>query len=95
MYKEPKSNNRHNDTPRDKPQAERVEHANLERPGAQAPAPSVTQPNADADAERRQQPRTVSARQGIRKFVETELPEEHEDGGNPGDEIRQGRRRPA
>jgi hypothetical protein len=36
MYKEPKSNNRHNDTPRDKPQAERVEHANLERPGAQA-----------------------------------------------------------
>ena len=36
MYKEPKSSNRHNDTPRDKPQAERVEHANLERPGAQA-----------------------------------------------------------
>jgi hypothetical protein len=36
MYKEPKSNHRHNDTPRDKPQAERVEHANLERPGAQA-----------------------------------------------------------
>ena len=36
MYKEPKSTNRYNDTPRDKPQAERVEHANLERPGAQA-----------------------------------------------------------
>ena len=36
MYKEPKSSNRHNDTPRDKPQADRVEHANLERPGAQA-----------------------------------------------------------
>ena len=36
MYKEPKSTNRFNDTPRDKPQAERVEHANLERPGAQA-----------------------------------------------------------
>jgi hypothetical protein len=36
MYKEPKSGNRHNDTPRDKPHADRVEHANLERPGAQA-----------------------------------------------------------
>jgi hypothetical protein len=36
MYKESKSSNRYNDTPRDKPQAERVEHANLERPGAQA-----------------------------------------------------------
>jgi hypothetical protein len=36
MDKEPKTNNRHADTPRDKPQAERVEHANLERPGAQA-----------------------------------------------------------
>lgn len=36
MYKEPKSTNRYNDTPRDKPQAERVEHGNLERPGAQA-----------------------------------------------------------
>jgi hypothetical protein len=36
MFKEPKSTNRYNDTPRDKPQAERVEHANLERPGAQA-----------------------------------------------------------
>ena len=36
MYKEPKSTDRYNDTPRDKPQAERVEHANLERPGAQA-----------------------------------------------------------
>jgi hypothetical protein len=34
MFKEPKSNHRYNDTPRDKPQAERVEHANLERPGA-------------------------------------------------------------
>lgn len=36
MYKEPKQSNRYQDTPRDKPQAERVEHANLERPGAQA-----------------------------------------------------------
>ena len=36
MYKEPKSTNRFNDTPRDKPHAERVVHANLERPGAQA-----------------------------------------------------------
>lgn len=36
MFREPKSTNRYNDTPRDKPQAERVEHANLERPGAQA-----------------------------------------------------------
>jgi hypothetical protein len=36
MYKEPKSAHRYNDTPRDKPQAERVEHANLDRPGAQA-----------------------------------------------------------
>jgi hypothetical protein len=36
MYKEPKQTNRYNDTPRDKPQGEHVEHANLERPGAQA-----------------------------------------------------------
>lgn len=36
MYKEPKSTNRNTDTPRDKPQMDRVEHANLERPGAQA-----------------------------------------------------------
>lgn len=36
MDKEPKTLNRFGDTPRDKPQAERVEHANLERPGAQA-----------------------------------------------------------
>ena len=36
MYKEPKSLNRHHDTPRDKPQAERVEHGNLIRPGATA-----------------------------------------------------------
>jgi hypothetical protein len=36
MYKEAKSSNRHSDTPRDKPQSERTEHANLERPGAQA-----------------------------------------------------------
>jgi len=36
MYKEAKSTNSYNDTPRDKPPAERVEHANLERPGAQA-----------------------------------------------------------
>ena len=33
---EPKSPNRHIDTPRDKPFAERTEHANHERPGAQA-----------------------------------------------------------
>ena len=33
---EPKSPNRSVDTPRDKPFAERTEHANLERPGAQA-----------------------------------------------------------
>lgn len=33
---ETKSSNRHIDTPRDKPIAERTEHANLERPGAQA-----------------------------------------------------------
>jgi hypothetical protein len=36
MDKEPKITNRYADTPRDKPQSERVEHANLERPGAQA-----------------------------------------------------------
>ena len=36
MFKEPKSIHRYSDTPRDKPQAERVEHANLDRPGAQA-----------------------------------------------------------
>ena len=36
MYKEAKSSNRYNDTPRDKPMTERTEHANLERPGAQA-----------------------------------------------------------
>ncbi len=36
MYKEPKSTSRFNDTPRDKPHAERVEHGNLERPGAKA-----------------------------------------------------------
>jgi hypothetical protein len=36
MLNEPKTLNRYQDTPRDKPQAERVEHANLERPGAQA-----------------------------------------------------------
>jgi len=36
MFKEPKSPNRHSDTPRDKPMSERTEHANLERPGAQA-----------------------------------------------------------
>lgn len=33
---EAKSPNRYNDSPRDKPQGERVEHANLDRPGAQA-----------------------------------------------------------
>jgi len=36
MFRESKTSNRHTDTPRDKPQAERVEHANLDRPGAQA-----------------------------------------------------------
>jgi hypothetical protein len=33
---EPKSPNRFNETPRDKPVSERTEHANHERPGAQA-----------------------------------------------------------
>ena len=36
MSLEPKSPNRVNETPRDKPVSERTEHANLERPGAQA-----------------------------------------------------------
>lgn len=36
MYKESKSSNRFSDTPSDKPRADRVEHANLDRPGAQA-----------------------------------------------------------
>jgi hypothetical protein len=36
MNKEPKSPNRASDTPHDKPMSERTEHANLERPGAQA-----------------------------------------------------------
>ncbi len=36
MYREPKSPNRFTDTPRDKPMGDRTEHANLERPGAQA-----------------------------------------------------------
>jgi len=36
MSTETKTQNRYNDTPRDKPYAERTEHANLERPGAQA-----------------------------------------------------------
>jgi hypothetical protein len=36
MPTEAKSPNRFNDAPRDKPQGERVEHANLDRPGAQA-----------------------------------------------------------
>ena len=36
MHTEPKMPNRFADAPRDKPQGERVEHANLERPGAQA-----------------------------------------------------------
>jgi hypothetical protein len=36
MPNEPKMTNRYNDSPRDKPIAERTEHANLERPGAQA-----------------------------------------------------------
>ena len=36
MPTESKMPNRYNDAPRDKPYAERTEHANLERPGAQA-----------------------------------------------------------
>jgi len=36
MSIEPKSPNQFADTPRDKPVTERAEHANLERPGAQA-----------------------------------------------------------
>jgi hypothetical protein len=36
MSKEFKSPNRQADTPRDKPRTERTEHANLDRPGAQA-----------------------------------------------------------
>lgn len=36
MATEPKSPNRISDTPRDKPMGERTEHANLDRPGAQA-----------------------------------------------------------
>ena len=36
MSKEIKSSNRFADAPRDKPQVDRVEHANLDRPGAQA-----------------------------------------------------------
>ena len=36
MSKEFKSPNRQMDTPRDKPRTERTEHANLDRPGAQA-----------------------------------------------------------
>ncbi|HYF41250.1 MAG TPA: hypothetical protein VEA35_02265 [Ramlibacter sp.] len=36
MSREPKISNRFADAPRDKPQGDRVEHANLERPGAQA-----------------------------------------------------------
>ena len=36
MAIEPKNPNRISDTPRDKPVTERTEHANLDRPGAQA-----------------------------------------------------------
>jgi hypothetical protein len=36
MPTEPKTPNQFADTPRDKPVTERTEHANLERPGAQA-----------------------------------------------------------
>lgn len=36
MSIEPKTQNRVSDTPRDKPMSERTEHANHERPGAQA-----------------------------------------------------------
>ena len=36
MLTEAKNPNRYTDTPREKPQGDRVEHANLERPGAAA-----------------------------------------------------------
>lgn len=36
MAMEPKTPNRFTDTPRDKPVTEHAEHANLDRPGAQA-----------------------------------------------------------
>jgi hypothetical protein len=36
MSNDMKSTNRYIETPRDKPVSERTEHANLERPGAQA-----------------------------------------------------------
>lgn len=36
MLNEPKTSNRFSDKPSDKPVSERTEHANLERPGAQA-----------------------------------------------------------
>ena len=36
MLTESKPSNRYTDTPRDKPKGERVEHGNLDRPGAQA-----------------------------------------------------------
>jgi hypothetical protein len=36
MLTESKSPNKFSDTPREKPQGDKVEHANLERPGAQA-----------------------------------------------------------
>lgn len=36
MSTEPKSPDKFTDTPRDKPVTEHTEHANLERPGAQA-----------------------------------------------------------
>lgn len=36
MLTESKSPNKFSDAPRDKPQGDRVEHANLERPGAVA-----------------------------------------------------------
>ena len=36
MPREPKAPNRFAENPRDKPMGERIEHANLDRPGAQA-----------------------------------------------------------
>ena len=36
MSTETKTPNRYTETPRDKPMSERTEHANLDRPGAQA-----------------------------------------------------------
>jgi hypothetical protein len=52
MLTESKMPNKFSDVPRDKPQGDRVEHANLERPGAQA------HPRARGDWSRYTQPGT-------------------------------------